>query len=84
MRSDAARVQALPAQQITPAHVEIFQIKHRVELIIVFSHAPVAGLAESKFLLDNPKQVLHFGTDTGLGLFHKFLIIRFIELLEYR
>jgi len=55
---------------LTPARLlyESGQGKQRVELVVVFEHTPVTGLAESKLLLDDPKQVFHFGSDTGLGL----------------
>ena len=37
---------------------------------------------KSKLPLDDPKRVLHFGSDAGFGLLQQFLRALFVELLS--
>ena len=56
------------AHQFMPAHIEVCQGEHGIELVVVFGHAPIAGLGKSKLPLDDPEGMLYFGSDAGLGL----------------
>ena len=51
-------------------------------MVIVFGHATIAGLGETKLPLDDPKGVLHFGSNAGLGLLQQLLWIVFMKLFS--
>ena len=53
--------------QFVPAHIEVCQGKHGLEVVIVL-YSTIASLGETKLPFDNPEGMLHFGSDVGLSL----------------
>ena len=56
------------AHQFMPAHIEVCQEKHGIEVVVVLFHPTVAGLGKPKLPLDDAEGMFHFGPDAGLGL----------------